>query len=188
MSDEDFSELLAERIVLRRLQRSDVEPFAAYRSEPMVARFQGWDAPYTRDQAERFLAEMESSHPDTPGAWFQFAIASRADDTLLGDCATYVSPDDPRQIEVGFTLAVEHQRHGYGTEALCRLLDYWFIERAKRRAVASCDSRNIASMRLLHGIGFRQEGHLVESTYAKGEWTDDLLFAALSREWTKRPR
>jgi RimJ/RimL family protein N-acetyltransferase len=29
----------------------------------------------------------------------------------------------------------------------------------------------------------RREGHLRESTWAKGEWTDDLLFAILHREW-----
>jgi RimJ/RimL family protein N-acetyltransferase len=32
----------------------------------------------------------------------------------------------------------------------------------------------------------RQEGHLVESTWAKNEWTDDLLFAILEREWRGR--
>jgi RimJ/RimL family protein N-acetyltransferase len=29
----------------------------------------------------------------------------------------------------------------------------------------------------------RREGHLHESTWAKGEWTDDLLYALLDHEW-----
>jgi hypothetical protein len=29
----------------------------------------------------------------------------------------------------------------------------------------------------------RREGHLHESTWAKGEWTDDLVYALLDREW-----
>jgi aminoglycoside 6'-N-acetyltransferase len=29
----------------------------------------------------------------------------------------------------------------------------------------------------------RREGHLRQSTWAKGEWTDDLLYALLREEW-----
>jgi hypothetical protein len=29
----------------------------------------------------------------------------------------------------------------------------------------------------------RREGHLLESTWSKGEWTNDLLYAVLRREW-----
>jgi RimJ/RimL family protein N-acetyltransferase len=29
----------------------------------------------------------------------------------------------------------------------------------------------------------RREGHLLESTWAKGEWTSELLYAVLRREW-----
>ncbi len=32
-------------------------------------------------------------------------------------------------------------------------------------------------------VGMRQEGHLRESTWAKGEWTDDLLYGLLHYEW-----
>jgi RimJ/RimL family protein N-acetyltransferase len=35
------------RLSLRPMQDADLEPFAAYRSDPEVARYQGWDAPYS---------------------------------------------------------------------------------------------------------------------------------------------
>jgi len=38
------------------------------------------------------------------------------------------------------------------------------------------------SVIVLEAVGMRREGHMVESTWAKGEWTDDLLFATLRRE------
>ena len=34
-------------------------------------------------------------------------------------------------------------------------------------------------------LGMRREGHLRESTWAKGEWTDDLLYAVLDHEWQR---
>jgi RimJ/RimL family protein N-acetyltransferase len=30
----------------------------------------------------------------------------------------------------------------------------------------------------------RREGHLRESSWAKGEWTDELLYAILDYEWS----
>ena len=39
------------------------------------------------------------------------------------------------------------------------------------------------SIALLERLGMRREGHLRESTWAKGEWTDDLVYALLPDEW-----
>jgi len=36
---------------------------------------------------------------------------------------------------------------------------------------------------VLERLAMRREGHLRQSTWAKGEWTDDLLYALLHEEW-----
>jgi RimJ/RimL family protein N-acetyltransferase len=36
---------------------------------------------------------------------------------------------------------------------------------------------------VLERVGMGREGHLLESTWSKGEWTNDLLYAVLRREW-----
>ena len=96
-------------------------------------------------------------------------------------------PEDSRQAEVGFTLRPEFQGQGYATEAAGALLGYLFGARAKHRVSARCDPRNAASMAVLERLGMRREGHLVESTWAKGEWTDDVLFAILAPGVAARP-
>jgi RimJ/RimL family protein N-acetyltransferase len=88
-----------------------------------------------------------------------------------------------RQAEIGFTVAAEQQGHGYATEAVRRLLHYLLIERDKHRVSATCDDRNSRSAAVLERVGMRREGHLLESTWSKGEWTNDLLYAVLHREW-----
>jgi hypothetical protein len=35
----------------------------------------------------------------------------------------------------------------------------------------------------LERVGMCREGHLLESTWSKGEWTNELLYAVLRREW-----
>ena len=183
MPDEGFTELAGPRVTLRRFHPGDVTEFVAYRSCEQVARFQSWDAPYPRDEGERFIQQLAKEDPDTAGEWFQFAVALRPAGQLIGDCAAMPHADDPRQCEIGFTIAPEHQGHGYATEAVRLLLTYLFAARGKHRITAYCDSRNAASVALLERLGMRREGHLRESTWAKGEWTDDLVYALLHDEW-----
>ena len=188
MPDERFADLAATRVRLRRFQPADLDAFVTYRSFAEVARYQSWDAPYPRTAGEQLIAQMAAQDPDTPGQWFQFAVVLRATEELIGDCAARPLPDDPLQAEIGFTIAPGHQGHGYATEAVGRLLDYLFRSRGKHRVTACCDPRNAASIGVLDRLGMRREGHLRESTWAKGEWTDDLLYALLDREWRPSSR
>jgi len=59
----------------------------------------------------------------------------------------------------------------------------YLFARGKHRITASCDARNAASVAVLERLAMRREGHLRQSTWAKGEWTDDLLYALLRDEW-----
>ena len=183
MADTAFTELVAERLVIRRFAPADAPAFAAYRSDPAIARYQTWEPPFPVEKAERMIEELSQEHPDTPGEWFQFAVALRGSNELIGDCAAQTLADDPRLAEIGFTFAPASQGHGYATEAVRRLLTYLFRERRKHRVTATCDERNVRSAALLRRVGMRREGLLIESTWAKGEWTNDELYAVLGREW-----
>ncbi len=183
MPDPDFTEIVSARIALRRFTLADLDTFVAYRSDPLVARYQSWDAPYPRQAAEQAIAEMLGTDPDTPGQWFQFAMTLWSTGELIGDVASATDADDERQAEIGFTVRPEYQGHGYATEAARLLLGYLFGTRGKHRVRAECDARNAPSAAVLERIGMRREGWLRESTWAKGEWTDDLLYAILDREW-----
>jgi RimJ/RimL family protein N-acetyltransferase len=186
MADDGFTQLDGARVVVRRFRLADAAGFAAYRSVPDVARYQSWDAPYPLAEAQRFVRDQQGDHPDTAGEWFQFAVELRSSGQLVGDCAMKPDADDPRQCELGFTIAPEHQGQGYATEAAGLLLDYLFGARGKHRVHASCDARNAASAAVLERLGMRREGHLRQSTWAKGEWTDDLLYGLLREEWLAR--
>jgi RimJ/RimL family protein N-acetyltransferase len=183
MADDSFTQLSTPRLCLRRFREGDAEALASYRSDPAVARYQGWDAPYPLEQASRFVSEMSTEPADVPGEWLQIAVTLAGDHALVGDCAFVPHALDPRTVEIGFTIAPDHQGRGYAREVVSSLLRYLFEQLGKHRATASCDPRNVPSVKVLEAVGMRREGHMVESTWAKGEWADDLLFAILRREW-----
>ena len=141
MPDENFTELAGDRVVLRRFRLDDVPAFVAYRTCAHIARFQSWDAPYSREEGERVIREMMREHPDTAGQWFQFAVALRPAGPLIGDCAAKPDAADPRQCEIGFTIASGYQGHGYATEAARLLVGYLFTGRGKHRSGLACAAR-----------------------------------------------
>jgi RimJ/RimL family protein N-acetyltransferase len=169
-----------ERLVLRRFRAEDVDAFAAYRSDPDVARYQSWEAPVPLAEAARQVRRFAVADPTVPG-WFQYAIEHRALSVLIGDVGVRLEPN-LMQAEIGFTMASAFQGKGFATEAVRCVLNRLFRS-GIHRVSAECDARNTASARLLERLGFRREGRRVEHTWIKGEWTDDLLFGLLARDW-----
>ena len=171
---ERFPSIETERLRLRRFRAGDAPAFAAYRADSEIARFQGWEAGYPLDAAERFVNEMAGAKPGVPGGWFQIAIAERETDDLFGDCVVHVIAADPATAEIGYTIASAHQGMGYATEAVVALIDYAFETLKVSRIHAVTDARNARSIRLVDRLGMRRVGavhttfkgeHCVEYTY-----------------------
>jgi len=166
--------------VLRRFRAEDAEAFSAYRSDPNVARYQSWDAPVSVEEAARQIMRFAVTDPGAPG-WSQYAVEHRAEGVLIGDVGVRLE-DNLMQAEIGFTFAPAFHGKGYAAEAVRCVLGGLFAG-GLHRVSAGCDARNTASARLLERLGFRREGHRVEFTWIKGEWTDELLFGLLARDW-----
>lgn len=180
MTETEFTLLRTARLVLRRFRPDDAAAFAAYRSDPEVARYQGWDAPFPIEAAKHFVTAMATARPDAPGGWFQIAVEH--DGRLVGDVAVHTDAGDPRLARIGFTLAAAEQGHGFATEAVRAVLAYLF-DRGTHRVSADCDARNAASAALLERVGMRREAHHRRSAWWKGEWTDEYVYAVLADEW-----
>ncbi len=175
--------LETQRLILRPFQESDCEAFASYRSDPNVAWYQGWETPFTIEQAAEFIGFMKQSQPGLPGEWYQWAIERRSSAGLIGDCAFQVLAHDTRQAEIGFSLSGKHQGQGYGAEAVERLLNYLFSDLGMHRVVATCDVENHASVKLLERVGMRREAQMIENIWFKGAWGSEYLYAVLEHEW-----
>jgi RimJ/RimL family protein N-acetyltransferase len=175
--------ITTERLVLRRFRPADAPVLAAYRSDPEVARYQSWDAPFPLLRAETAVANFIASDPDKPG-WFQYAVERTGDRVLIGDVAVRLH-DNLKQAEIGFTLAAAYQKSGYATEAVGAVLDRLFRLQGLHKVTGECDARNTPSAGLMERLGFIREGHLRQQTWIKGEWTDDLIYGLLAEEWIK---
>jgi len=151
-------ELLAtERLTLRRLERRDAAVISAYRSDPEVARYQSWQAPYPVQSAEALVHEMEGRRLDQPG-WTQIGIELRATGQLVGDVA--FENRDASEAAVGYSLASAHWGHGYATEAVGAVVAHGLDALGFEVIVAEVVPENTASIAVLTRLGFTREAPL----------------------------
>lgn len=161
------------RLVLRALRPNDLDPFHAYRSDPQVARYQGW-APMSREAAASYLDAQAGHAGPEPGTWSQLAIAMRDTDLLIGDMGVFLSPQGTHA-ELGISITPAAQGHGYGTEAVRGLIERLFTRTGVTRVEACSDVRNGACLAVLSRAGLS----LVETRQEeyKGELCTEQVYA-----------
>jgi len=162
----------------------DAAAFYRYRSRHDVSQYQSW-APGSLDDAVEFIDGLKSIAFGTTDTWFQIAIRTRESQLLIGDLGIHFPVKVPHQIEIGCTVAPDHQRQGFAIEAVTELLGYVFGPLQMHRVFASIDPRNTPSIALVKRIGMRQEAHFRESLWINDEWVDDVVFAVLKSEWDR---
>jgi len=177
-----FNPLTTERLILRDFTPADLATFAAYRSDENVARYQSWED-YDLTMAQDFFNQQQALTFNTPDTWYQIAIADSNNNQLVGDCVIHFLAGDEQapaiQVEIGFTLATEHQGKGYGVEAIGALVAFIFNDLAVHRITAVTDVLNEGSIHLLEKLAFRREAHHVNNIWFKGGWGSEYVYARL---------
>ena len=163
----------------------DQNAFQAYRTDPEVARYQSWDTPYSAAEAADFITEMLTCHPDTPGQWYQFAVARKADDQLIGDVALRIGDNEPDEAEIGYSLAGHAMGKGYAREAVTAVLDYALVTRGKSHVIAWADTRNRPSLVLLERLGFARPEHPPRKSWFKGAWSEETFHRMMAEDWAR---
>lgn len=176
-----FKRIESERLAIRRLGDADLETLVTYRNLPEVAWMQLWES-YTADEGRKLIQACKVTEPFAAGGWFQFGVALKNTDELIGDLYFKLG-EEGKQAEIGYTFAPKFQGRGFATEALKTLFHHAFTERGVHRIWGVTDPRNLPSIKLMTRLGMRREAHHRENLWFKGEWADDVVFAILAREW-----
>jgi len=175
--------LEADRLRLRWLEAGDVDALYAVFSDPEVMRYWSTTPFPDRAAAEALLAEIRACFARRN--LFQWGIARRSDDLVIGTCTLNNIVPAHRRAEIGFALGRAYWGRGYAAEALGRLLEFAFNELGLHRIEADVDPRNARSIRLLEQLGFEREGHLRERWYVGGEALDGLFYGLLAPAWRR---
>lgn len=173
--------LVAPRVQLRWMENRDLDDLYAVYSDPEVVRYWSHTAWPHRDEASIYLEAIENGFQ--AGNLFQWGIALRGDDRVIGTVTLYAIDHTQGRAEVGFALARDHWGRRYAQEALTVLFDHAFDALALRRIEADVDPRNLPSLRTLENLGFRREGYLRQRWQVAGEVQDSVLMGLLAGDW-----
>jgi RimJ/RimL family protein N-acetyltransferase len=178
--------ITTERLILRPFTLDDVDALFSYQSREDVCRY----IPYPPRTRERVIERISPPHAqwtiDKVGDALSVAVELQSTGEVVGDVVLFWTNEEHRSGEIGYVFSPDHAGHGYATEAARELLRLGFSTDSGlglHRIVARLDARNAASAGVARRIGMRQEAHLVENEWFKGEWTDELVYAILDHEW-----
>ncbi|HSL10388.1 MAG TPA: GNAT family N-acetyltransferase [Actinomycetota bacterium] len=152
--DRDFVELHTDRLRLRRSAVDDAPAISAYRSDPEVHRFQGWER--TDVEAVRAeIAEMQNRAPGGGGGWVQLTVERCDTGALVGDVGVAAVDEEPGVVKVGYTIDPAAQGRGYATEAVRALVAYAFDTLGADVVRMHASANNVASIRVAEKAGLR---------------------------------
>ena len=165
-------QLVTPRLILRRWQESDREPFAQMNADPVVMHF--FAALMTRTESDeaidRYLAAF-----DRDGLSF-FAATLRDTGDFIGTIGLQtmrdVVPNLPQPaVEIGWRLAQSAQGKGLATEGARAIVDYAFNQLGLNEVVAIAAIPNQPSRRVMEKLGMTHRPSSTSTTPASPQAT-----------------
>ena len=145
-------ELVTERLLLRGLELSDLDAYAAICADPDVRRFLGDGCPLERPAVWREMALL-LGHWGLRG-FGQWAVVERETGELVGRAGLW-QPEGWPGLEVGWVLGRRYWGRGFATEAARAALHHAFSALGARRVISLIHPDNERSVRVAERLGER---------------------------------
>jgi [ribosomal protein S5]-alanine N-acetyltransferase len=147
------------RLILRRSRLTDAEAVFEYASDPKVIHYMDYRP---RTDISDAIQSIES-HPTrwAEGKEFTWIITVKPDDRAIGTIACCL---EGHMADFGYLLNRRYWGNGYATEAGYAVVTWLMSVPEIYRVWATCDSDNLASVRVLEKIGLMREGILRRHT------------------------
>ncbi len=173
------------RLLLREFVESDAAEVNRYEADPEVVRYAIHGVRSLADSLA-YIQGVRAEAQTKTRRLFEFALVRSEDARLIGRCGMKLSDVAENEAMLWYVLARDAWGHGYAAEAGRAVLGFGFDELRLHRIFVDIDPRNTASLRVAEKLALRREGHFLESSWNKGEWTDTVVFALLDREYRAR--
>lgn len=174
--------LFTPRLLIRPYEDCDFDDLYAFYSRPDVATYLYWE-PGDAEMVRAVLSKKTTQAEWHEQAPLVLAVEVKDEAKVIGEVVLVWRSQEHQEGEVGFIFHPEYQGRGYAAEATRAILELGFNTFELHRIIGRCDARNTASARLMERLGMRQEAHFIDDEWVKGEWTSELVYALLCREW-----
>ena len=170
-------EIRTERLLLRPFTLGDVDDVFDYATSPEWGRYIAAPQPYTRGDAEEFVARSVLTTWDT-----QAIFAVVLEQKVIGGIDLRVEPKH-EHAEIGYSIGSYYWGKGLASEGVRAVINWGFSHYGLKEIHAGIDARNERSWRMAENLGMVREGALRSYLVVHGERIDVLAYGILRQEW-----
>ena len=177
----DFPKLATQNLLLREIVDTDAASLLSIHGDADHMKWFGSDPLKDIDGAKALIRAF-AMWREEPASGTRWGIQLKNTPGLIGTCGLFRWNPKWRVCVVGYEISPLHQGRGYMKEALAAVLSWGFGEIELNRVEAQVHPDNLASLALLRGLGFVEEGRLREVGYWAGSHHDLTLHSLLKRD------
>lgn len=164
-----------ERLYLREFSIDDFAAVHEYGSIPDFSQYELW-GPNTEPHSMQFLEEAIRKSLQVPRLEYELAIILKDTDNLIGGAHISLTAEKSAIAEIGYAVNPRFQNKGYATEITKALIKYGFEHFNCKIIYATCDTRNVASYRVLEKCGMQRVGTIIGNRKIRGKIYDSYRY------------
>lgn len=172
--------LVTERLILRDMTLADEGDFVTMSQDPKYQRFydeQDCKPEKYQELTRLFIAQAA----EEPRLSYQLAVECKKTEEFIGTVCLRLEPN--QQASMGCAFSRHSQGGRLAHEAAHALAHFGFSDLGVHRIYAETISKNTPAIKMCQSLGMRQEAHLKEHRFFKGQWWDTVILAILKSEW-----
>ncbi|MFV5693583.1 GNAT family N-acetyltransferase [Flavobacterium sp. LT1R49] len=174
-----FPNLETERLILRRVDASDVNEIFDLRSNPKTMKYIPRPLVKTTEDALEHIAMIDAKIETNEG--INWAITLKDSPKLIGIIGHYRIKPEHFRAEIGYMLLPEFNGKGIMPEAVKEAVNYGFKVMQLHSIEAIIDPENFGSEKVLQKSGFVKEAHLKENEFYDGHFLDTVIYSILNK-------
>lgn len=167
-----------ERLILRDYKSEDWERVHIYGSTPDFSRYEIW-GPNKLEDTHKFVSDMVKQAQTSPRFKFDFAVCLKESELLIGGCSIRRETENSHVANLGWAINPDFQNKGYATESAQALIGFGFKELGLSVIYATCDTRNVASFRVMEKLDMKKVGFIKGDIEIKGHIRDSFRYEIL---------
>ena len=174
-----FPNLETERLILRRVNATDIKQIFALRSNPETMKYIPRPLLKTTEDAMEHIAMINTKIETNEG--INWAITLKGNPKLIGVIGHYRIKPEHYRAEIGYMLLPEYHGKGIVSEAVKEAVNYGFSVMKLHSIEAILDPENHGSAKVLEKNGFVKEAHLKENEFFEGRFLDTVIYSILNK-------
>ena len=156
--------------------------YANWCTDPDVTKYLMWSPHSSIEVTRQTLTDIWLSKYDEPD-FYQWAIVLKDIHEPIGSIGVMQHDDKTRMVHMGYCIGKSWWHKGYTSEALIRLVQFFFEEVGVNRIESRHDPRNPNSGKVMQKAGLRYEGTLRESDWNNQGVCDAAYYAILADDY-----